>query len=61
MVLYSSDDPVMVTHGGYMADEQQLPEEVVTQEPDAPLTELEEAEPEPPTEPQVDCKAQAQR
>jgi hypothetical protein len=44
-----------------MADEQQLPEEVVTQEPDAPLTEVEEAEPEPTTEPEVDWKAQAER
>ena len=44
-----------------MADEQQLPEEVVTQEPDAPLTEVEEAEPETTTEPEVDWKAQAER
>ena len=46
-----------------MADAQQIPEEVVTQEPDAPQPEVVEAEPEPEatTEPEVDWKAQAER
>ena len=61
MVLYQSDDPDMVTHGGYMADEQQIPEEVVTQEPDAPQPEVVEAEPEPTGEPEVDWKSHAER
>ena len=44
-----------------MADEQQIPEEVVTQEPDDPQPEVAEAEPEATTEPAVDWQAQAER
>ena len=46
-----------------MADEQQVQEDVVTQEPDAPQPEVQEATPEPEviTEPEVDWKAQAER
>ena len=44
-----------------MADEQQVPEEVVTQEPDAPQPEVQEAEVEATAEPEVDWKAQAEK
>ena len=44
-----------------MADEQQVTEEVVTQEPDAPQPEVQEAEVEATAEPEVDWKAQAER
>jgi hypothetical protein len=44
-----------------MADEQQVSEEVVTQEPDAPQPEVQEAETEATAEPEVDWKAQAER
>ena len=44
-----------------MADEQQVTEEVVTQEPDAPQPEVQEAEVEATAEPEVDWRAQAER
>jgi len=44
-----------------MADEQQVSEEVVTQEPDAPQPEVQEAETEATVEPEVDWKTQAER